>query len=266
VAETTAAAPSGTANVEAGVPALRLQGGGPRFGALVALDDVTLDVPPGERRAIIGPNGAGKTTLFNVVMGDHKATTGTIHFFGEDVTRLAPQARARRGLTRTYQTSLLFGGLTVADNLYLAVRGVNPNRFSMLRARAGDRYRELAAEVGERVNLTALLDVSVSNLSHGEQRQLEVGMALAGNPKVILLDEPAAGLSPGERSELRDLLRSLPAELTYVIIEHDMDIALQVSEHVTVMHEGQVVVDGTPREIAANQIVQDIYLGRHGNH
>jgi branched-chain amino acid transport system ATP-binding protein len=214
---------------------------------------------------IVGLPGAGKTTLFNVIMGDHKPTTGTVQFFGEDVTRMPPHARARRGLTRTYQTSLLFSGLTVADNLYLAVRGAKPNRFSMLRPRAGDRYREQADAIAGRVNLTGLMGVSVSNLSHGQQRQLEVGMALAGEPKTILLDEPAAGLSPGERSELRDLLRSLPADLTYVIIEHDMDIALQVSEHVTVMHEGQVVVDGTPREVASNQTVQDIYLGRHGN-
>jgi branched-chain amino acid transport system ATP-binding protein len=260
------AAPSGTANVEAGVPALQLQGVGRRFGALEALRDVTLEVPAGQRRAIIGPNGAGKTTLFNVVMGDHKPTSGTVLFFGQDITRLAPQQRTRRGLTRTYQTSLLFAGLSVGDNLYLAVRGVKPNRFSMLRPRTGDQYMERAAQLAEQVNLTDVFDVRVGSLSHGRQRQLELGMALAGEPRVILLDEPAAGLSPGERTELRELLDGFPAELTLVLIEHDMDVALQATEYVTVMHDGEVVAEGEPRAIASNQTVQDIYLGRHGNH
>jgi branched-chain amino acid transport system ATP-binding protein len=266
VAETTTAAPPPAPRGGAGAPAGRGGGGGRRFGALHALRDVSLDVPVGERRAIIGPNGAGKTTLFNVVMGDHKPTSGTILLFGEDITQLAPQKRARRGITRTYQTSLLFTSMSVADNLYLAVRGVKPRRFSMLRPRAGDEYRRRAAEIAERVRMDDKIDTLVSSLSHGQQRQLEVGMALAGEPRVILLDEPAAGLSPGERTELRELLTRLPAEITMVLIEHDMDVALQVSEHVTVMHDGQVVADGSPHDIAANQTVQDIYLGRHGNH
>jgi branched-chain amino acid transport system ATP-binding protein len=253
----------GTA-AEALAPALQLQGVGRRFGALQALRDVTMEVAVGERRAILGPNGAGKTTLFNVVAGDFFPTSGTIRLYGADVTRLMPHRRTRLGLTRTYQNSQLFMGLSVADSLFLAGRGIRSGRFSMLRPRKNDPSLEIARRVADAVHLTDVFDHSVGSLSHGQQRQLEVGMALAGQPKLLMLDEPAAGLSRGERTLLVDLLKGLPRDITVVLVEHDMDVALAAADRVTVMQEGSIVVEGTPDEIQADQTVQDIYLGHHG--
>jgi branched-chain amino acid transport system ATP-binding protein len=243
-------------------PILRLRGIGRRFGGVHAVRDVDLDVHPGERRALLGPNGAGKTTLFNVVSGEFPPTAGRVELFGRDVTTMPARTRAKLGLTRTFQTSRLFLGLTVEDNLYLAVLGVRgghlrpvrlPGRDGALRARA----RDLAARVG----LEDRLGTVVGSLSHGEQRQLEVGMARAGDPKIMMLDEPAAGLSRGERLALTELLLRLERDVTLILIEHDMDVALRVAERVTMMHDGRVVVEGTPAEIRANQLVHDLYLG-----
>ena len=246
---------------EAPVPALQLQGVGRRFGALQALRDVTMEVAAGERRAILGPNGAGKTTLFNVVAGDFPPTSGTIRLYGTEVTHLQPHRRTRLGLTRTYQNSQLFMGLSVADSLYLAGRGVRSGRFSMLPPRASDPALVHAREVADTVHLGDVYDRAVGSLSHGQQRQLEVGMALAGRPRLLMLDEPAAGLSRGERTMLTDLLRSLPRDITIILVEHDMDVALAAADRVTVMQEGSIVVEGTPDAIQADQTVQDIYLG-----
>ncbi len=248
---------------EAAIPALRLQGVGRRFGALQAVHGVDLEIPQGERRAILGPNGAGKTTLFNVVTGDYPPTSGRVFLFGEDVTRMPAQLRTRRGLGRTYQTVLLFGGLSVADNLYLAARGVRVGHFSFVRPRAGDRDRARAAELAEAIGLPDVAGRLVSRLPHGQLRQLELGMALASEPRLLMLDEPAAGLSPGERHSLTQLLTDLPRSITVVLIEHDMDVALAAADHVTVMHNGRVIAGGTPAEIQANQTVHDIYLGHH---
>ena len=243
--------------------ALRLQGVGRRFGALHALSDVDLEVAPGERRAILGPNGAGKTTLFNVVAGDLAPTAGRIELFGTDITSLRPSRRTRLGIARTYQTSLLFPGLTVTDNLYLAVRGVRANRFSIRRPRPDDDALALARRTALEVGLGDVLHTLVSALSHGQQRQLEFGMALASQPRVLLLDEPAAGLSPGERTRLAELLTGLSREITVILVEHDMDVALAVADRVTVMNNGKVEVEGDPDEIQADATVQEIYLGRH---
>jgi branched-chain amino acid transport system ATP-binding protein len=242
-------------------PAIRLRGVSRRFGALQAVNDVTFDVMPGERRAVLGPNGAGKTTLFNTICGDFPPTAGTIALFGTDITRLRPHQRTRLGVGRTYQTSLLFNGLTVLENLFVAVRGLRPNRFSFLRPRAGDAAMAKARELADRMRLTHLLEVEVLNLSHGQRRQLEVGMALAGDPRVLMLDEPAAGLSPGDRPELLRLLHDLPRTLTLILIEHDMDIALPAADIVTVMKDGEVVVEAPPARIADDPVVQAIYLG-----
>jgi branched-chain amino acid transport system ATP-binding protein len=247
---------------ESAEPILRLRGVGRRFGGVHAVRDVDLDVHPGERRALLGPNGAGKTTLFNVVSGEFPPTAGRVELFGRDVTTMPARTRAKLGLTRTFQTSRLFLGLTVEDNLYLAVLGVRgghlrpvrlPGRDGPLRGRA----RDLAARVG----LEGQLGTVVGSLSHGEQRQLEVGMARAGDPKIMMLDEPAAGLSRGERLALTELLLTLERDVTLVLIEHDMDVALRVAERVTMMHDGRVIVEGTPAEIRANQLVHDLYLG-----
>jgi branched-chain amino acid transport system ATP-binding protein len=243
--------------------ALELRGVTKMFGALAAISDITLTVGSGERRAVLGSNGAGKTTLFNCVTGDFFPTSGTIRLFGEDVSRFPAYERIRRGLRRTYQISLLFGGLTVSDNVYLACRGVSRGRFSMLRTRQSDPLRLRVGELIEAVNLTDASDALVSELSYGQQRQLEIALALAGAPRLILFDEPAAGLSPTERTELINILTSLPSHIGYVIIEHDMDVALRVAESVTMMHNGRVFKEGTPEEIENDPEVQALYLG-HG--
>ena len=241
--------------------ALVLEGVTRTFGALKAIEDVSLSVAAGERRALIGANGAGKTTLFNAVTGDFPPTAGRVRFFGEDVTALPPHERIRMGLRRTYQSSLLFRDLTVRDNLFLAVRGVARGRFGFLRPRATHPSRVGTLDLLRRVRLDAVADQLVSALSHGQQRQLEIGMALAGAPRFILFDEPAAGLSPAERRELVALLAALPPHMGYIIIEHDLDVALRVVERVTVMHNGRVLKHGTPDEIEGDAEVQAIYIG-----
>lgn len=247
--------------------ALELRGVTRLFGALAALTDVTLTVKPGERRGVLGSNGAGKTTLFNCVTGDFLPTSGTIRLFGEDVTRFPPHERIRRGLRRTYQISLLFGGLSVLDNVYLACRGVSRNRFSMLRPRRSDALMQSASELIEAVHLSAVAETLVAELSYGQQRQLEIALALAGAPRFILFDEPAAGLSPTERSELVEILTNLPRHIGYIIIEHDMDVALRVAETVSMMHNGRIFKEGLPEEIENDPEVQELYLGGgHGGH
>ena len=244
--------------------ALVLEGVTRAFGALKAIEDVSFSVAAGERRAVLGANGAGKTTLFNAVTGDFPPTSGRVRFFGEDITELPPYERIRRGLRRTYQSSLLFRQLSVRDNLFLAVRGVGRNRYSFLRPRAGHASRLATEELLERVRLGHLADELVATLSHGQQRQLEIGMALAGAPRLILFDEPAAGLSPAERRELILLLSAFPPHMGFVLIEHDLDVALRVVERVTIMHNGRVLKHGTPAEIEEDAEVQAIYMGGKG--
>ncbi|HVL22313.1 MAG TPA: ABC transporter ATP-binding protein [Amaricoccus sp.] len=241
--------------------ALELRGVTKLFGALAALTDVTLSVRPGERRAVLGSNGAGKTTLFNCVTGDFLPTSGTIRLFGEDVTRFPAHERIRRGLRRTYQISLLFGGLPVIDNVYLACRGVSRGRFSLLRPRRNDALVQSATELVHAVRLDGVRDTMVADLSYGQQRQLEIALALAGAPRFILFDEPAAGLSPTERRELVAILTSLPRHIGYIIIEHDMDVALRVAESVSMMHNGRIFKEGRPEEIESDPEVQELYLG-----
>jgi branched-chain amino acid transport system ATP-binding protein len=249
---------------ESAEPILRLRGVGRRFGGVHAVRDVDLDVYPGERRALLGPNGAGKTTLFNVVSGEFPPTAGNVELFGRDVTRMPARTRAKLGLTRTFQTSRLFLGLTVEDNLYLACLGVRGGHLRPVRlSRRDGILRERARDLAEQVGLKDHLGTLVGSLSHGEQRQLEVGMARAGDPKIMMLDEPAAGLSRGERVLLTELLLALEREVTLILIEHDMDVALRVAERVTMMHDGRVIVEGTPAEIRMNQLVHDLYLGSH---
>jgi branched-chain amino acid transport system ATP-binding protein len=241
--------------------ALVLEGVSRTFGALRAVDDVSVSVAAGQKYAILGSNGAGKTTLFNAITGDFPPTSGRIRFFGEDITELPPFERIRKGLRRTYQSSLLFRELSVRDNLYLAIRGVGNGRFSMWRSRVSHASQLATDELLERARLTHIANETVANLAHGQQRQLEIGMALAGAPRLILFDEPAAGLSPAERRELVALLRSLPSHMSFVLIEHDLDIALRVVEKVTVMHNGRVLKTGTPEQIENDAQVQAIYMG-----
>jgi branched-chain amino acid transport system ATP-binding protein len=233
-----------------------------RFGALRAVSDITMQIAAGERRVVLGPNGAGKTTLFNLICGDFPPTAGKVLLFGVDITKLAPHQRARHGIGRTYQTSLLFNGLTVADNLCVALRGARSGRFSLKRISTDGADFKQVISLAEQVRLLHLMDRQVDELSHGQRRQLEVGMAMACQPKLLMLDEPAAGLSPAERPELIKMLKSLPRELTLILIEHDMDVALPMADLVTVMKDGVVMVEETPDRIVDHPIVREIYLGK----
>jgi branched-chain amino acid transport system ATP-binding protein len=241
---------------------LRVRGLTRRFGGVVAVKDVELDIGSGERRAVLGPNGAGKSTLFNLIAGADTPTEGSIELFGSDVTRLGARQRTRMGLSRTFQTSRLLTGLTVEDNLYLAAIGVTGGRFRLLRTGRDRDARERAGRAAETVGMSDRLDALAGDLSHGEQRQLEIGLALVAEPRMLLLDEPAAGLSRAERQLLTSLLLSLDPGVTMLLIEHDMDVALTVAERVTMMHDGAVIVEGTPAEIRSNSLVHDLYLGR----
>jgi branched-chain amino acid transport system ATP-binding protein len=235
------------------------------FGGNTAVDSVSIGVERGRVTGLIGPNGAGKTTLFNVISGDVPPSAGTIEFLGAEISMLPPRARTKLGMGRTYQKTRLFLGLSVEDNVYLALLGVQSGHFRPVTLRARDSaLRERAVELVRTVGLGGREGVVVGSLSHGEQRQLEVAMARASNPRLMMLDEPASGLSRGERTALTELLLSLDPSITLILIEHDMDVALRVADRVTMMHDGRVIVEGTPDEIRANETVHDLYLGRHG--
>ncbi|MFL5445702.1 MAG: ABC transporter ATP-binding protein [Myxococcales bacterium] len=243
-------------------PLLEIRDVSKSFEGLRALDHVSFEVPRDKIVSVIGPNGAGKTTLFNVISGDVPPTSGTLEFRGNDITRLPPRARAKLGMGRTYQKSRLFLGLSVEDNLYLAVLGVERGHLRPVRLPGRDRaLRERARELASLVGLAGTERTLVGSLSHGEQRQLEVAMARATNLTLMMLDEPASGLSRGERVALTDLLLQLDESITLILIEHDMDVALRVAGHVTMMHDGRVIVEGTPDEIRANALVHELYLG-----
>ena len=241
--------------------ALELNDLGVSFGGIHAVQAVTLTVAKGERRAVLGPNGAGKSSLFNLIAGEYQPTAGSVTMFGEDVTTRPIHQRSRMGLGRTYQTSALFPSLTILDHLYLAVRGCYQGRMSFGRITQKDKHRQAAIALAEKVGLGDKLHRKVEDIAHGEQRQLEVGLSLAGEPTIILLDEPAAGLSQGERSRLVELIKSLDDGLTLLIIEHDMDVAMEVADLITVMHDGRVIASGTPDEIANSEEIHALYLG-----
>ncbi len=244
-------------------PILRLESVAVAFGALRAVDGVTTTVSRGERRALIGPNGAGKTTLFNAITGMHPPTEGRVVFAGEDVTRMPPEKRAARGMARTFQITNLFNQLTVEENMLLALRGLSPRKFSMFGNRDLDaEERERSDRALDRVRLGARRDTAVRELSYGEQRQLELALSLVMKPSLLLLDEPAAGLSPTERTIVVEIIRELPRDLTLVLIEHDMDLVLGLVDNVTCLHEGRILVEAPPAEIAGNKAVQEVYLGK----
>ena len=248
--------------MSAPVPCLVLKGLTKRFGGVTAANGVNLSVAPGERRIIIGPNGAGKTTLFNLISGAFPPTAGEIHLFGEDVTRLPGHTRVHRGLGRTYQIITLFAKLTVLDNVLLALLGRHRARFAALRPLRA--YGELYDEALERLRSVDLLERRADParlLSNGEQRRLEILLALAQRPRLLLLDEPMAGLSPGERQAVLALLAQIGRQIPLVMIEHDMDLALDLADLVTVLHYGEVIAEGTPAEVRSNPLVQEIYLG-----
>jgi branched-chain amino acid transport system ATP-binding protein len=244
------------------VLALELRGVSRAFGGLRAVEGVDLAVETGERRALIGPNGAGKTTLFNLISGALPVTSGSIRLFGRDVTRAPSHRRAALGLARTFQITTLFPELSVLENCLLAVQALTRAKFAMLRPLATfATLRARAQATLEAVGLGGAAGRLVKNLSHGEQRQLEIALALAGQPRLLLLDEPTAGLSPAESRLMADLLTRLDPAITVLMIEHDMDIALEVSQQVTVLHYGRVIADGPRDEVKADAQVREIYLG-----
>ena len=230
------------------------------FGGIKALAGVSLKVAEGERRAIIGPNGAGKTTLFNVLTGELEPTAGEVRLAGENVTGRRPHELARRGVARMYQRNELFDPLPARDNVAIAV------------AAAAGPYRPFrsppaselvsADELLERVGLGARAETPARALSHGERRQLELAVALARRPRVLLLDEPTAGMSPAETARITELIASLDRSLTLVIVEHDMDVVFRLAERITVLHEGRVIAEGTPAQVRGDTLVNEVYLGK----
>ena len=232
------------------------------FGGVRALDGVGFEVAEGERLVILGPNGAGKTTLFNLITGLETPTAGRIRLRGSDVTRLPPHRRARLGLGRTFQATTLFPRLTVAESVLLAVQGADRARFILHRPVSA--FPRLAARADALLEAWALADrrrVPTRELSYGEQRQLEVVLALAAEPRVLLLDEPTAGLSPAETVAVAAMLRRLPREVTILLIEHDMDVALDLAERLIVLHQGRIVAAGPREAIERDPRVAEIYLG-----
>lgn len=241
---------------------LELKGLSKSFGGLHAVQGVDLKVFPGDRKAIIGPNGAGKTTLFNVITGVLPATSGSVLLFGEDITGWPSHRRTARGMARTFQVTSLFPKLTVLDNVLLAVKGLRRSKFVMWRPLSSYQdVQEKARRLLESAGYWDRRDVEVRNLSHGERRQVEVVLGLASDPKILLLDEPAAGLASGESQEMTAFLKRLDPELAILLIEHDMDVVFDFAEHISVLHFGQVVEEGATQSIRGSGKVQEIYLG-----
>jgi branched-chain amino acid transport system ATP-binding protein len=242
--------------------ALELRGLSRSFGGLRVTADVNLAVEAGEHRLIIGPNGAGKTTLFNLITGELRSDGGSIHLLGRDVTRLPSRARAHLGLARTYQIITLFPRDTLLRNTILALLGLMPLRWNPFVRLDGQqdlirRARDALASVG----LEGIAERPLSETSYGERRRVEIAMALAQNPRVLLLDEPFAGLSADERRDVQRLLQGIPRDVTIVMIEHDMDVALDFADRITLLHFGQVIVEGTRAEVVSHPRTREVYLG-----
>ncbi|WP_406854224.1 ABC transporter ATP-binding protein [Alsobacter sp. KACC 23698] len=245
-----------------GAPALEIIDLRKFFGGLPATQDVNMRVMPGERRLIIGPNGAGKTTLFNQIAGDFLPSSGTIRLFGHDVTRMKPQQRAHLGLSRTYQIITLFPKDTLEHNIVLGLLGLRKARWNMFRPLSFyPDMRHEARRALAQVGLEHLADRKVSELAYGEKRRVEIAMALAQRPRLLLLDEPLAGLSSEERGSIKKLIAAIPRETTLIMIEHDMDTALDLAETVTLLHYGKVIVDGPRDAVIADPQTREVYLG-----
>lgn len=232
------------------------------FGGVAALSDISLGVEAGERRVLLGPNGAGKTTLFHTISGNVMPTSGRITLFGEDITRLRPDRRARLGLARTFQITNLFPRLTVLDSVLLALDGASGRGMQLIRPLSS--YRGLYSEADKLLDQWGLAGSArhiVRTLSYGEQRQLEIALALAGKPRLLLLDEPTAGLSPAETRRVVSMVHELPRDMTILMIEHDMDVAFELADRIAVMHLGRLIAEGDEAAVRANKQVTEIYLG-----
>ena len=255
-------APVVVAREQAVNSALQISGLKKSFGGLPAIDDVALAVMPGERRLIIGPNGAGKTTLFNLITGDLERDHGTIRLFGEEVQHLRPHERAHRGLARTYQIITLFAKDTLEHNIVLSLLGLSTTRWNAFAPLAGhaDIYAEARRVLGL-VGLEHLAPRLLGEVSYGEKRRVEIALALAQKQRLLLLDEPLAGLSREERATVSQTIAGIPREVTVIMIEHDMDTALDLAERITVLHYGSVIVEGTRAEVVADPKTREVYLG-----
>jgi branched-chain amino acid transport system ATP-binding protein len=244
------------------VSALSVRNLNKAFGGLRVTAGVNLRVEQGERRLVIGPNGAGKTTLFNLITGELSPDSGTIELFGRDITRVPSRRRPHLGMARTYQIITLFPHDTIVHNVSLALLGITPLRWNPLidMKRIGD-IGERARAALERIGLDKIADRPLAQTSYGERRRVEIAMALAQQPKVLLLDEPFAGLSIDERGDVHKLLMSIPRDVTIVMIEHNMDVALEFAERITLLHFGEVVVEGTRAEVVADPRTREVYLG-----
>lgn len=244
------------------VPCLILENLSKDFGGLRAVNGINMRVESGERRVLIGPNGAGKTTLFNLISGEYPVTQGRIIHFGKDVTGLPPYRRAALGIARTFQITNLFPNLMVLENLLLACQALERAKFVMFRPLSFYReFLDKSMNLLEEFGLWEKRNELVKNLSHGDQRQIEVALALAGQPRLILLDEPTAGLSSAETHSLTLMLKKLDPSITILLIEHDMDVAFEFAEKITVLYQGKFLAEGTKEEIKSNPTVQEIYLG-----
>jgi branched-chain amino acid transport system ATP-binding protein len=246
-------------------PILRTEDLSMRFGALKAVDSVTIDFLPGQVHAIIGPNGAGKTTLINLLSGDLTPSAGAIHFEGHDITRAPPDKVSQLGIGRSYQKTNIFSEFTCFQNCWLGAQSRLPSSMRFLRpARGYARVAEGAERALEMCGLAARRDAVAAEISHGEQRQLEIAMMLATEPHLLLLDEPLAGMGSAESKRMIELLKRLAADHTLILIEHDMDAVFAIAEVLTVMVDGQVLGTGAPEQIRNNPTVQEAYLGETG--
>jgi branched-chain amino acid transport system ATP-binding protein len=232
------------------------------FGGLHVTTDVNLDVEPGERRLIIGPNGAGKTTLFNLITGELTPDKGSIHLFGQDITKTPSRRRPHLGMARTYQIITLFANDTIMHNVSLALLGLSPSRWNpLIDIKRQGHFVEHARAALERVGLAHIAGRPLSQTSYGERRRVEIAMALAQNPKILLLDEPFAGLSIDERQDVHKCLMAIPRDVTIVMIEHNMDVALEFAERITLLHFGEIIVEGNRAEVVADPRTREVYLG-----
>ncbi|MFD1632381.1 ABC transporter ATP-binding protein [Haloplanus ruber] len=256
---TTQQTETNAARVESENTLLRIEGLTKTFGSFTAVDGVDLSVPDGELHSIIGPNGAGKTTLFNMIAGSLRPTAGTIHFRGTDITAVDQDERARRGVSRAFQITQLFPGVTVHENLRLAAQADN-QRFNPLATRNPD-HDERARGMLDDLDVDARPDEVAANLSHGDKKKLEIGMALVSEPTLLLLDEPTSGVAEAELPALLEFLTDAVTDLTVLLIEHDVDLVLELSDRITVLDRGEVIARGDPEDIVANERVQNAYMG-----
>ncbi len=241
---------------------LEMRGVGKSFGALEVLSEIDLDIEEGKITSVIGPNGAGKTTLFNVISGRFPASTGTILYKKRDITRMRPHEITLAGLARSFQVTNIYRKLTVGENVSLAVQTRSKNRMSLLiRFQEMGDVKQRTMEILERIGLLKWSDVPAGQLSHGDQRHLEIGMTLATGPELLLLDEPTSGMSPAEAAQTMDLIKDLSRDFTIVLIEHNMDIVMNISDRIAVLNFGRKIAEGSPEEVADNPEVRRVYLG-----